>query len=54
MQWLDSEKTFPGYQYIKRHSEFEDYFIPDHDHPSYSFNSHKYNSLGRHLLMKPV
>ena len=26
------------YQSIKRHYEFEEYFIPDRDHPSYSWN----------------
>ena len=30
------EDLLPDYQSIKRHSEFEKYFIPDFYHPSYS------------------
>ena len=32
------EDLLPGYQYIKRHSDFSEYFIPDRYHPSYSCN----------------
>ena len=39
------------YQSIKRHSKFEEYFIPDRDHPSYSWNVQKYTSLGHSLLV---
>ena len=28
----------PVYQFIKRYSEFAEYFIPDRGHPSYSWN----------------
>ena len=40
------EYLLPAYQSIKRHSEFEEYFLPDHYHPSYSWNSYTYISLG--------
>ena len=33
------EDHFPAYQSIKRHSEFEEYFVPDRDHPSYYWNA---------------
>ena len=39
------------YQSIKRHSQFEEYFIPDRDHPSYSWNVQIYTSLGHSLLV---
>ena len=29
------EDLLPSYQFIKRHSEFEGYFVKDHDHPYY-------------------
>ena len=45
------EDLLPGYQSIKRKSEFEEYFIPDRDHPSYSLNVHIYTSLGHSLLV---
>ena len=45
------EDLLPDYQYIKIHSEFEEYFIPDSDHPSYSWNIHIYTSLGHSLLV---
>ena len=45
------EDLLPGYQSIKRHSEFEEYFILDHDHPSYSWNIHVYTSLRQSLLV---
>ena len=32
------EDLLPDYQSIKTHSEFEEYFVPDRDHPSYSWN----------------
>ena len=40
------EDLLPGYQSIKRHSYFEEYFIADRDHSSYSWNVHIYTSLG--------
>ena len=40
-----------GYQYIKRHSEFEEYFIPNSDHLSYSWNFQIYTSLIRSFLL---
>ena len=46
MRSLDSKKTFiPDYQSIKIYSDFEEYFIPDLDHPSYSWNFQIYNFL---------
>ena len=30
------EDLLPSYKSIKIHSEFEEYFAPDRDHPSYS------------------
>ena len=39
------------YRSIKRHSRFEEYFIPDRDHPSYSWNVQIYTSLGHSLLV---
>ena len=45
------EDLLPDYQSIKRHSEFEEYFLPDRDHPSYSWNVHIYTSLGHSLLV---
>ena len=39
------------YQSIKIHYDFEEYFIPDHDHPSYSWNVQIYTSLGHSLLV---
>ena len=44
------EDLLPGYQSIKRRTQFEEYFIPDRDHPSYSWNVQIYNSLGQQLL----
>ena len=40
------EELLPAYQSIKSHSDFEEYFIPDRDHPSYYFNVQIYTSLG--------
>ena len=45
------EDLLPGYQPIKRNSEFAEYFIPDCDHPSYSWNVQIYTSLGNSLLL---
>ena len=42
------EDLLPYYQSIKRHSEFEEYFVPDCDHPSYSWNVQIYTSLGHY------
>ena len=36
----------PDCQSIKGHSEFEEYFVPDCNHPSYSWNVQIYTSLG--------
>ena len=33
------EDLIPDYHSIKRHSKFEEYFIPDRDHPSYYWNA---------------
>ena len=44
------EDPLPDQQSTKRHSEFQEYFVPDHDHLSYSWNSQTYNSLGHSLL----
>ena len=41
----------PDYLSIKRNSEFEECFISDHNHTSYSWNIQVYNSLGHSLLM---
>ena len=43
------EDLLPDYQSIKRHSKFEEYFIPDCYHPSYSYNFQIYTSLGHSL-----
>ena len=45
------EDLLPGYQFMERHSEFAEYFIPDRDHPSYSWNVQVYTSLGHSLLV---
>ena len=42
----------PCYQSIKRHSQFEEYFIPDLDHPYYYWNVQIYTSLVHSLLVK--
>ena len=44
------EYLLPDYQPIKRNSEFEEYFIPDRDHSSYSWNIQINTSLGYSLL----
>ena len=44
------EDLLPAYQYIKIHSDFERYFVPDYEHPSYYWNAHIYNYLGHALL----
>ena len=46
------EDLLPAYQSIKRHSELEEYFVPDRDHPSYSWNSQIYTSLGKSVLVE--
>ena len=33
------EDLLSGYQSIKMHSYFEEYFIPDHSHPLYYWNA---------------
>ena len=45
------EGFLPGYQSIKRHAQFEEYFIPYCDHPSYSCIVQIYTSLGHSLLV---
>ena len=45
------EDLLPAYNSIKRHSEFEEYFVPDRDDPSYSCNAHIYTSPGYSLLV---
>ena len=45
------EDLLPGYQSIKIHSDFVEYFIPDCDHPSYSCNLQVCTSLGHSLLV---
>ena len=42
----------PDYHSTKRHSDFEEYFIPDRDHPSYYWNAQTYTSLGHPLLVE--
>ena len=39
------EDLLPAYKSIKIHSEFEEYFVPDHNHPSYYWNAQAFNSL---------
>ena len=46
------ENLLPDYQSIKRHSHFEEYFIPDRNHPSYSWDVQIYTSLGKLLLVE--
>ena len=45
------EDLLPDDQSIKRDSEFEEYFVPDLDHPYYSWNFQIYTSLGHSLLV---
>ena len=45
------EDLLPDYQSIKRHSEFEEYFVSDCDNPSYSWNVQIYTSLEHSLLV---
>ena len=45
------EDLLPDYRSIKKHSEFEKFFIPDRDHASYSCNYQTYNSLRHSLLV---
>ena len=40
------EDLLPDYHSIKRHYQFEEYFIPDRNHPSYSCSLQIYTSLG--------
>ena len=44
------EDLLPDYQSIKRHSDFEEYFVPDCDHPAHSWNAHTYTYLGNPML----
>ena len=45
------EDPLPAYQPIKRHSDFEEYLVPDSDNPSYYWNTHTYNYLVHSLLV---
>ena len=45
------EDLLHAYQSIKRHSEFEEYFIPDRDNHYYYWNVQIYTSLVHSLLM---
>ena len=45
------EDLLPGCQSMKIHSDFEECFNPDRDHPSYSCNVQVYTSLGHSLLV---
>ena len=45
------EELIPAYQSIKRNSQFEEYFIPDRNHPSNSWNVQIYNSLEHSLVV---
>ena len=45
------EDLLPSCQYFKRHSEYEEYFIPYRDHPSSYWNAQIYTSLGHSLLV---
>ena len=40
-----------AYQYIKIHSEFEEYFVPDCDRPSYCWSVETYIYLGHSLFV---
>ena len=40
------EYFLTAYQSIKRHSDFEEYFVPDCDQTSYSINVRIYTTLG--------
>ena len=41
----------PNYLSITRNSEFKECFVPDHEHPSYSWNIHVYAFLGHSLVV---
>ena len=45
------ENLLPGYQSIKRHYEFSEYFILDCDQLSYFWNVQIHTSLGHSLLV---
>ena len=49
---IPQEDLFTAYHFIKIHSEFEEYFILDCDHPYYSCNVQIYASLGHSLLLE--
>ena len=46
------EDILPDYHSIKRHYDFEEYFVPDRDPPSYSWNAQTYTSLLHSLLVE--
>ena len=45
------EGLLPGYHSVKRHSEFEEYYVPDCDHPSYYCIVQFYTSFVQSLLV---
>ena len=45
------EDLLPDYQSTKRNSQFEEYFVPDRNHASYSWNVQVYTSLWHPLLL---
>ena len=45
------EDLLTAYQSIKRHSEFEEYFKPDRDQPSYYWNDQIYTFLGHSMFV---
>ena len=52
MRWLDSDNTSFLVTSTFKSSNFEEYFIPDRDHSSYSWNVQIYTSLGHSLLVE--
>ena len=45
------EDLLPDYQSIKIHFHFKEYFVPDRDHPSHSWNVQIYTYLGNSPLV---
>ena len=45
------EDLLPDYQSITRNFQFKEYFVPDRNHNSYSWNLQVYISLGHSLLV---
>ena len=44
-------ELIPGYQSDNGHSEFSEYFIPDLNHPSDSWNVNIYSTIGHSFLV---